>query len=228
MLLHIPSFGGSALIRPAVFPHGGFPAVRYNVAVLKIENHLIRSRNLNAVDLLRKDDLIKRIQSQNRSTGFFEHLLRDIFILAMGVSGFSSSSTDPDSIIGIWVFAPLTVRPLIALSAPTALDFAGKAGGIDAPVCQSPKLPAARFLGLHRLVDLHRDDGFVGVLHEILRQLPTVNFAFLADGVLHIFLLEQKVARISDVAEDLSDRGIAEVLALTLMTSPTPWHGTRK
>ena len=58
------------------------------------------------------------------------------------------------------------------------------------------------------------DDGSVGVLHEILRQLPTVNFAFLADGVLHIFLLEQKVARISDVAEDLSDRGIAEVLAL--------------
>ena len=68
----------------------------------------------------------------------------------------------------------------------------------------------------------------MGALHEILRQLPTVNFAFLADGVLHIFLLEQKVARISDVAEDLSDRGIAEVLALTLMTSPTPWHGTRK
>lgn len=148
--------------------------------------------------------------------------------MALGIPGFSSSPADPDGVVSVRIFSSLAVGALIALSAPTALDFAGKAGGIDAPVCQSPKLPAARFLDLHRLVDLHRDDGFVGVLHEILRQLPTVNFAFLADGVLHIFLLEQKVARISDVAEDLSDRGIAEVLALTLMTSPTPWHGTRK
>src|SRR5699024_11814381 len=125
----------------------------------------------------------------------------------MRVPGLSSSPTNPDRIVGVWVFAPLAVGTLIALSAPTALDFAGKAGGIDAPVCQSPKLPAARFLGLHRLVDLHRDDGFVGVLHEILRQLPTVNFAFLADGGLHIFLLEQQVARISEVAEDMPEIG---------------------
>ena len=52
------------------------------------------------------------------------------------------------------------------------------------------------------------------VLHEILRQLPAVDFAFLADGVNYIFLLEQKIARISDVAEDLPDGGVAEVLSL--------------
>ena len=134
--------------------------------------------------------------------------------MTLGIPGLSSGSADPDGVVGVWVFPSLAVRPLIALSAPTALDLAGKAGGVDAPVCQSPKLPAARFFGLHRLVDVHRDDGLVGVLHEILRQLSAVDPAFLADGIRHIFLLEQKVARICDVAEDLPDRGVAEVLSL--------------
>src|SRR5699024_2029146 len=130
------------------------------------------------------------------------------------IPGLSSGTADPDGVVGIRVFSPLAVRPLIALSAPAALDFAGKAGGVNAPVCQGAKLTTARFLGLHRLVDLHWNDGFVGVLHEILRQLPAVDPAFLADGVCHIFLLEQKVARISDISEDLPYGSVTEMLSL--------------
>ena len=110
--------------------------------------------------------------------------------MALGIPGLSSGSANPDGVVGVWVFPSLAVGALITLSAPTALNLAGKAGGIDAPVCQCAKLPAARFFGLHRLINLHRDDGLVRVLHEILRQLSTVDFAFFADGVRHIFLLE--------------------------------------
>ena len=67
--------------------------------------------------------------------------------MTMGIPGLFSGPADPDGVVGAGVFSPFAVGTLIAFSAPTALDFTGKAGGINTPVCQCAKLTAARFLG---------------------------------------------------------------------------------
>ena len=109
VILNIPAFCCSAFVRPAVFPHGRFPVMRNNASVFEIEYHLVRGRNFDVIDLLRKDGFIKFGQSQDGSAGFLQHWLRNIFILTLCISGFSACAADPDGVIGIGVFTPLTI-----------------------------------------------------------------------------------------------------------------------
>ena len=83
--------------------------MRNGVTVLEIKEHLIRSRNLNALYLLRKDALIKFINTENGCTGLLEHCFRDIFIPAVRISAFSACSANPNGVVGIRVFAPLAI-----------------------------------------------------------------------------------------------------------------------
>ena len=134
MLLNITSFRSTAFIRPAVFPHGGLPAVWNNASVLKIEHHFIRSGNFDVVDLFRKDGFIKFVQPEDGSTGFLQHWLGNVLVLTLRIPGFPARTANPDRVIGIGVFTALAVGPLIAFTASSTLYFAGEAGSVDAPV----------------------------------------------------------------------------------------------
>ena len=83
--------------------------VRNGVTVLEIKEHLIRSRNLNALYLLRKDTLIKFIQTEDGCTGLLEHCLRDILIPAVSIPAFPACPANPDGVVGIRVFAAFAV-----------------------------------------------------------------------------------------------------------------------
>ena len=214
MLLNITSFRGTAIIRPAVFPHGGLPTVWNNASILKIEHHFIRSGNFDVVDLFRKDGFIKFVQPEDGSTGFLQHWLGNVLVLTLRIPGFPARTANPDRVIGIGVFTALAVGPLIAFTASSTLYFAGEAGSVDAPVGEYTEFPAAGFFLLHRLVNFHRNDGFVGILNPILRKFTLVLAAFLADGVYGVFLLEEKISGICDVAENLPYGCVAEMLSL--------------
>lgn len=96
----------------------------------------------------------------------------------------------------------------------TAFDFRGEAAGVDAPVGQSAELTPPCNLSLHCLIGLHRDDGLVGVLHEILRKLPMVLAGLFADGVKGVFLLEEQVPGVGDVFEDGPNGAVGEMYSL--------------
>ena len=83
--------------------------VRDGVTVLEIKEHLIRSRNLNALYLLRKDTLIKFIQTEDGCTGLFERCLRNILVPAVRISAFPACPANPNGVVGIRVFATFAV-----------------------------------------------------------------------------------------------------------------------
>ena len=99
-------------------------------------------------------------------------------------------------------------------TAKTAFDFRGEAAGVDAPVCQSAELPPPRNLSLHRLIGLHRDDGLVGILYEILRQFTVVLAGLFTDGVKRIFLLKEQVPGVGVVFEDGPNGAVGEMHSL--------------
>ena len=95
-----------------------------------------------------------------------------------------------------------------ALSAVAALDLPGEAGDVQALVGESSEFPASGHFFLHVLESLHVDDGLVGVLHVILRELALVLPALLGDRVLDEFLLQEQVAGVGDVGKNNLDVGI--------------------
>lgn len=52
----------------------------------------------------------------------------------------------------------------VALPAESALDFSGKAAGVESLVGQRAELPASLHLGLHKIEGFFVNDRFMGVL----------------------------------------------------------------
>ena len=181
--------------------------------ISELENHRASGRNRNLRHPLRKRILIKFRQTECLGAFLFENVLsyragETVCSLALVCAAAVESVTLP-KLTGLG-----PVLPGIAYktgTAEAAFDFRGEAAGVDAPVGQSPELPPPCNLSLHRLISLHRDDGLVGVLHEILRQLTVVFARLFADGVKRVFLLEQQVPGIGDVFEDGPNRAVGKM-----------------
>lgn len=102
----------------------------------------------------------------------------------------------------------------IAFAADAAFDFPGKAAGVERLVRKRPQLPAPGHLLLHIVEGRFVDDGLMGILDEVLRQFPFILLPMLRDGVLDVFLLQEQVACVVDVRQDVLDIGIHPSAAL--------------
>ena len=93
-------------------------------------------------------------------------------------------------------------------AAVTASGFTGK--GMDATVV-FPALAALLHFPLNHLEGVRVDDGLMSVLYEILRQLTVVLAGLFADGVKHVFLLEEQVPCVSDIFVNGPNGAIGEM-----------------
>ena len=79
------------------------------------------------------------------------------------------------------------------LAAAAASDLGGEGREIQRLISEGAKVPSALELGLYRLPLIHRDDGFVSILDEVLWKLAVILSAVFGDGVFAVFLLEKHV-----------------------------------
>lgn len=102
----------------------------------------------------------------------------------------------------------------IAFAADAAFDFPGEAASVKRLVRKRPQFPAPGHLLLHIVEGRLVDDGLVGILDVILRKLPFILLPVLADRVLDVFLLQEHVACVVDVRQDVPDIGIHPAISL--------------
>ena len=102
----------------------------------------------------------------------------------------------------------------VAHAAFAAFYLAGKAGGVNAPVCKHTEGPAPFDFFLDRIEGFLVDDSLMCVLNIILWQLTLILSRFLCQWVNHIFLLKEKVTGVGNVSKNLADGCISKVLSL--------------
>ena len=90
----------------------------------------------------------------------------------------------------------------IADTAIGALYLPGKAAGIEALVCQCAKFFSPFHLLLHIIKNGFINDGRVCAFYIILRKLATVLLPVLCDRVCDKLLLQEQIARISNIRKD--------------------------
>ena len=211
---HVPLHPGPLLILmllgPAVLPSRRYPVPCDDPAVLQVELHHLVGRDDDLIDLFEEDLLIKGIQTEHCGRFLFDDLLWDAPIGATVPAFPLAGKAVPELLV-----AP--VRPQVMAIAPAAdaaFDFPGKAAGIERLVRKRPQFPAPCHLLLHIVEGGLVDDGLVGILHVILRQFAFILLPVLGDGVLDIFLLQEHVACVVDVRQDVLDIGIHPAAAL--------------
>lgn len=204
----------SALLRPPVRLGCGIPFLLQNRSVKEMEFQSVLGDYSYPLDFFGENISVKFIRTKDIGAYGFQCLFGDGLRGAVFRALVALRPTYPDVINLIGIFPLAFSAPSVAFPTDAAFDFACEAGCIDAPVRQSAKLPAPFPFLLHCLVGFHRYDGFVRVLHKILRKFPAVDSGFSRYRIGNIFLLEKQVARVGDVAQNLADGGIAEVHSL--------------
>ena len=81
-------------------------------------------------------------------------------------------------------------------------------------VADRPQVASSLELFLYCLPFVHWYDGFVGILHEILREFSTILFSLFRNGVKAVFLLKEHIPSVGYVREDHLNIGVHPLIAL--------------
>lgn len=123
------------------------------------------------VDLFQKNVFVELRQAEDFGTDAFQDFVVDDSFDRAGMVApfFLFAAADP-----VFFVPSVSNRVHITAAAMWAFDFARKAAGVERLISKGAEVPPPFELSLDSLPFLHRDDGFVGVLHEILRQFAAV------------------------------------------------------
>ncbi len=194
-----PIRAGGPCIHPSSSPAWRWTSIPDLSAVVKVEDQSAAVRNVDPLDALGKNLIVKFIYAQHLNAAGFQNLVRDL----LGLAGIAflfllTGAAHPCGVHAVLVGVGRgELRSLLsgvmheALSAEAAFDLPGKAGDVQALVGKGSELPASGHLILHVLEGLHVDDRLVGVFHEVLWELAFVLPALLGDRVLDEFLLQE-------------------------------------
>ena len=166
------ALGGTALICPAVLLGCGNPGGTDDPPVSHVELQSQMLRHDDFLHLGAENFLIKCIKPQNLGALGFEGFLWNIprrarttflFLRSAAVGGVFFALLHGDA----FQPAPAGISHK-TLPAVTAFDFPCEAVEVEGLVSEDPKVSSAFELCLDCLPFVHRNDGFVGALYEIL------------------------------------------------------------
>ena len=98
----------------------------------------------------------------------------------------------------------LTAAP-VACAAVATLDFAREAIRVNAPIRKNAKLSPTCHLRLNSVKGGLVNDGRVGILGIKHWKLSVIELALVADVVLNVCFLEQRIAGVAFLPQDLSN-----------------------
>ena len=193
--LNKAALGSPALRCPGIFLCCGFPLSADDLSIGHVEHQNALFWHNNFLHLGVEHFIIKFGKFQDLGTFGSKDVLSDILCRTGAAFLFlRSAAVGGVHVRVMWSLvlgSILTGIPHKTGTAVPAFDFTGEAGSFDAPVCEYSQFSAAHLFILHSLIDLHRNNRFVRIFHEILRKFTIVLFALAADGVYHIFLLKE-------------------------------------
>ena len=217
------TFGGAALIRPAVLLGCRYPSGADDATVCHVELQCQMLRHDDLLHLGAENFFVKGIKPKNLGALCFEGFLWNIPRRAFATFLFLCSAAVGGVFIALLhgnTFQPASAGiPHKTLSAVTALDFPCEAVDIEGFISEHTQVFSAFEFCLDCLPFVHRDDGFVGILNEILWQFATVLFPLLGDGIKAVFFVEEHIARVGNVGEDTFHIGIHPLTAFSCVNT---------